>query len=472
MKVLFIEPPKNPWFVMGNYLPPPLALLCLAAYLEKSLPSVEIKILDCQAEEIEWDSVKDRIEEWNPDIVAPSTLSTCNADLTLRVATITKNITPDIQTVLGGLHFSVLAEEVLQKYPQVDFIVRGEGEETFSELVRTIQENSSLDSVQGITFRKDGNVVATPDRPQIKNLDSLPFPAYHFVAAHMSKYRFPAAKKLPYALVEGSRGCAHVCSFCTQWRYWGKCRQKSPQRVADEFEYLYREFGSRFLWLTDDYVRLDAWMETLCDELIAREITEDLMWFFQSRADEIVNGKTLLPKLRETGLQWIMTGLETHDPDLLEQYHKGVEVTTGKEAIDLLKEHDILAQTTAIIGDRSESSETLEAFREWIDDIDPDIAVFMTMTPFPGTPMYEEALAKGWLEGVQWDQFDMIHATMPTEHLTSREVQKELYKTYRSFYSWGRRIRGTLSSNKVKKRYFRHMMWKGFLGLVKGLFRF
>ena len=457
---------------MGNYIPPPLALLCLAAYLEEALPKVEIKVLDCQAEEIEWEEVKARIEEWDPDIVAPSTLSTCNADLTLRVARIAKSVSPQIRTVLGGLHFSVLAEEVLGKYPQVDFIVRGEGEVTFTELVRTIQEGSSPDPVLGLAFRKDDDVVVTSDRPQIDDLDSLPFPGYHFVAEHMSKYRFPAAKNLPYALVEGSRGCAHACSFCSQWRYWGQCRRKSPQRVADEFEYLYREFGSRFLWLTDDYVRLDDWMEALCDELSAREITEDLMWFFQSRADAIVNGKALLPKLRETGLQWIMTGLETHDPELLEQYHKGVEVATGKEAINLLKEHDILAQTTAIIGDRSESLETLEVFREWIDDVDPDIAVFMTMTPFPGTPMYEEALANGWLQEAQWDQFDMIHATMPTEHLTSQEVQKELYRTYRAFYSWSRRIRGTLASNKVKKRYFRHMMWKGFLGLVKGLFRF
>ena len=472
MKVLFIEPPKKPWFVMGNYLPPPLALLCLAAYLKESLPNTEIQILDCQAEEIEWEGVKERIEEWSPDIVAPSTLSTCNADLTLRVTTMAKTISPEIQTVVGGLHFSVLAEEVLRKYPQVDFIVRGEGEVTLTELVTTLDKNVNPRSVQGIAFRENDRVVVTPERPLIQDLDSLPFPGYHFVAEHMPKYRFPAAKKLPYALVEGSRGCDHVCSFCSQWRYWGQCRRKSPERVADEFEYLYREFGSRFLWLTDDYVRLDAWMETLCDELKDREITEELMWFFQSRADEIVTGKALLPKLRETGLQWIMTGLETHDPKLLEQYQKGVDVETGKTAIALLKEHDILAQTTAIIGDCSESHETLEAFREWIEEVDPDIAVFMTMTPFPGTPMYEEALAKGWIQEAQWDQFDMIHATMPTEYLSRQEVQKELYKTYRAFYNWSRRIRGTLASNKVKKRYFRHMMWKGFLGLVKGLFRF
>jgi anaerobic magnesium-protoporphyrin IX monomethyl ester cyclase len=446
--------------------------LCLAAYLEKTQPHVDISILDCQAEEVEWDGIKHRIEEQSPDVVAPSTLSTCNANLALRVAHLTKMVSPEIQTVLGGLHFSVLAENVLRQHPQVDFIVRGEGEVTFSELVKTLATNSVPDQVEGLAYRQDEDVIVTSDRPQIQDLDSLPFPGYHFVAEHMTKYRFPAAKKLPYALVEGSRGCNHSCSFCSQWKFWGQFRRKSPQRVADEFESLYREFGSRFLWLTDDYVRLDNWMNTLCEELKAREITDDLMWFFQSRVDEIVTGKELLPKLRETGLEWIMTGLETHDPQLLEQYRKGVDVATGKKAIELLKELDILAQTTAIIGDRSESNETLETFREWIDDIDPDIAVFMTMTPFPGTPLYEEALANGWMAEPQWEDFDMIHAILPTEHLTPQEVQKQLYKTYRAFYNWRRRIRGTLARHKVKKRYFRHMMWKGFLGLVKELFRF
>ncbi|MFX1244816.1 MAG: B12-binding domain-containing radical SAM protein [Promethearchaeota archaeon] len=472
MKVLFIEPPKQPWFVMGNYLPPPLALLCLAAYLEKHVADVEIRVMDCQAEEMVWAGVEDRIKQWQPDVVAPSTLSTCNANLALRVATLAKEVSDDIQTVLGGQHFSVFAKDVLKAHPQVDFIVIGEGEVTFTELVKALDENTPLAHIQGLAFRQHGNVVCTEKRPQIQELDTLPFPGYHFVTEHMTKYRFPAAKKLPYALVEGSRGCDHVCAFCSQWRYWGRCRRKSPKRVADEFEYLYREFGSRFLWLTDDYVKLDGWMETLCDELLIRGITEDLMWFFQSRADEIVSGRALLPKLRETGLQWIMTGLETHNPQLLNQYGKGFDITTGKEAIKLLKEHDILAQTTAIIGDRHESQETLDAFREWINEIDPDIAVFMTMTPYPGTPLYTEAVKNGWIEDSQWTNFDMIHAIMPTEQLTRQEVQKELYCTYRSFYNWSRRIRGTLVGNKVKKRYYRHMMWKGFLGLVKGLFRF
>ncbi|MFX1510763.1 MAG: B12-binding domain-containing radical SAM protein [Promethearchaeota archaeon] len=471
MKVLFIEPPKEPWFVMGEYLPPPLALLCLAAYLEKHFPGVEIQVMDCQAEEAKWSEVKERIATVSPDIVAPSTVSTCNANITLRTLDIAKEVDAGIVTIAGSQHFSVLAQEALEAHPQLDLVVRGEGEVTLLEVLKALDQGEPLNRVKGVSFRDKKGIVHTPNRPLIKDLNSLPFPGYHFVHEHMSKYRFPAGRDLPYALVEGSRGCAHSCSFCSQWRYWGPCRQKSPERVADEFEYLYREFGSRFLWLTDDYVQLNEWMNTFCDELLQRGITEDLMWFFQTRADQIVAGKELLPKLRQTGLQWVMTGLESHDEKMLKQYRKGISVSIGKEAIQLLKENDILSQTTAIIGHCQDSHQSLEAFRTWIDEVDPDIAVFMAMTPYPGTPLFEEALEKGWMVDPRWNQFDMVHATMPTEHLTREQVQKELFATYRRFYGWRRRIAGTLAINEVKRSYYRHMMWKGFLGTLKGLIR-
>ncbi|MFW9830424.1 MAG: hypothetical protein ACFFD8_01410 [Candidatus Thorarchaeota archaeon] len=155
----------------------------------------------------------------------------------------------------------------------------------------------------------------------------------------------------------------------------------------------------------------------------------------------------------------------------LKDYRKEIDVTMGKTAINLLKENDILAQTTAIIGHRQDSHESIQAFQKWINDVDPDIAVFMTMTPYPGTPLYKTAIANGWITNPLWIDFDMVHATMPTEYLTREELQKQLYATYRSFYGWKRRIGGTLSRNKVKRTYYRHMMWKGFLGTLKGLFR-
>jgi anaerobic magnesium-protoporphyrin IX monomethyl ester cyclase len=455
----------------GGLFTAPPRLLCIAAYVEVNDPNAEIQVMDCQAEQANWGDVEKRIADFAPDIVAPSTVSTCNANITLQAVSLAKQVDEEIVTVVGSQHFSVLAQETLEAYPQVDLIIRGEGEGTFVELLKALETNLSLKKVKGLSFRDRGAVIHNPNRPMISDMNQLPFPGYHFVREHMVKYRFPAGRELPYALVEGGRGCAHRCSFCSQWRYWGSVRRKSPQRVADEFEYLYREFGSRFLWLIDDYIQLNDWMEILCDELLERGITEDLMWFFQARADEIVTGKDLLPKLRETGLQWVMTGLESHDEQMLKKYHKGIDVSTGKEAITLLKDNEILAQTTAIIGHRQDSNQSIDAFRKWIDEVDPDIAVFMTMTPYPGTPMYEEALEHGWIAEPRWNQFDMVHAIMPTEHLSREEVQKELFATYRAFYGWRRRISGTLAINEIKRSYYRHMMWKGFLGAIKGLVR-
>jgi anaerobic magnesium-protoporphyrin IX monomethyl ester cyclase len=473
LKVLFVEPPKAFWFVMGEYLPPPLGLLCLAAYLETHHDDVEIQVVDCQAEGVGWDGLEQRIKSFKPDIVAPSALSTANAYLVARTTELAKRVNPMTTTLAGGLHYSVLAQESLEAYPELDAVVRGEGEQTLLELVRAVENDEPLSHVKGLSFRRDGRVVHTPDRPVIKDLDTLPFPGYHFVRQHMKKYHFTmmAGKDKPYALLEASRGCDHNCAFCGQWRYWGPCRRKSPKRVADEFEHVYREYGSRFLWLVDDNLGLGPYMNQLCDELIARGITDDLLWFLQARVDDIIASKDLLAKMRRTGVHWILTGVESHDPATLEKYRKGIEPSMAKEAIDLLKQNNILAQATAIIGERHESHETLEVFRRWIQDVSPDIAIFMVLTPFPGTELYKLATEKGWIEATNWANYDMVHAIMPTEHLTRAEVQHELYQCYRSYYgSWGRRIRGLFSSNWVKRTYYRYMMRQGILRMLRGLF--
>lgn len=472
MRVLFVEPPKDFWFIMGEYRPPPFGLLCLAAYLEANLEQAEIRVVDCQAEQLLWGDLRDQIASFKPDIICPSTLSTMNAYLTARTVQLAKQVDPEITTVVGGLHFSVLAQESLDAFPEIDFVVRGEGERTLLDLVKTLEANQPLDQVKGLTYREKGKIIHTPDRPPIPNLNALPYPGYHFVRDHMKKYHFAmmAGKKNPYALIEASRGCNHKCTFCTQWRFWGRCRQKSPKRVADEFEYVYREFGSRFLWLTDDNLGLGKWMDQFCDELLERDITDDLLWFMQIRADDIITHQQLLPKMRKTGLHWAMAGVETHNASTLEKYRKGLDPSMAKQAINLLKENDIMAQTTAIIGERSDTHESIEAFRRWIDDVDPDIAIFMILTPYPGTELYEEAKRQGWIEEEKWSHYDMVHVVMPTEHLSIREVQRELYLCYKKFFgSWKRRIGGMFSSNKVKRKCYRYMMKQGVVKALKEL---
>jgi anaerobic magnesium-protoporphyrin IX monomethyl ester cyclase len=475
LRVLFVEPPKDFWFIMGEYVPPPFGILALAGYVEAQGLDLEIGVVDCQAEGLDWKGLERRIEGFQPDVVAPSALSTSNAYAVLRTAELAKEVDPGTLTVVGGQHFTALAEESLRGHPVIDFVVRGEGEETLAELLEKLVEGRSPGGVRGLSLRDGDGVVHNPDRPLIEDLDSLPMPGYRFVEEHMGEYYFAlmAEREMPFAIVEGSRGCRHDCSYCSQWRFWRRNhRAKSPGRIADEIEHIHRVYGSRFFWLTDDNLGLGERTEMLCDELIRRGMGEEVSWFCQARCDDIAARGDLLPKLRESGNVWMLVGFDSPNPETLDSFRRtGIDRSKAREATDLLRRNDIFTQGTFIIGERRDSHESIKALREFADQVDPDIATFMTLTPFPGTEIYETAKREGWIKDTNWGDYDMIHAIMPTEHLTREEVQEELYECYREFFgSWPRRYRGFFSSNEITKRTYQYLSRKAILAGLRSLF--
>ncbi|MFB0501345.1 MAG: radical SAM protein [Candidatus Bathyarchaeia archaeon] len=474
MKVLFVEPPKDYWFVMGEYLPPPYGILQLAAFLQSKNKDVEIEVLDCQAQSLDWKELEKHIESFDPDIVASSALATCNTYVAIRTLETAKRVKPNVLTVAGGQHFTATAQESLETYPEIDVIVRGEGEQTLVELVQAASRNSSCSRIKGISSKHNGKILHNPPRPLIENLDELPFPGYHFVEDIVHKYHFTAmaGPKARYALVEGSRGCPHRCIFCTQWKHWqGKWRAKSPKRIADEIEFCYRNYGSRFLWLTDDNFGLGKRASELGDEIIRRGISDDIMWFMQVRCDDIVKHRDLLPKMRKSGLRWLLLGVESHSPSTLEKFNKKTSPEDAKVAVKLLHENDIFAHAMFIIGERKDSAESIASLREFVNDLDPDLAIFGILTPFPGTEVFEEAKQNGWIEDFNWAHYDMVHAIMPTETLSREEVQEELYNCYRSFFgSWSRRLRGLLSRKEIKRRVYWYMAARGIINQFRTLF--
>jgi anaerobic magnesium-protoporphyrin IX monomethyl ester cyclase len=473
MKVVFIEPPKDIWFVMGEYLPPPYGIIQLAAYLEKEVKDTEIEVLDCNAERVDWNGVEKRIESFHPDIVACASLATCNTYVVARTLEIAKKVNPKIQTVTGGQHFTATARESLEEYPVIDVIVRGEGEQTFTELVKMANKRSNLSTIEGISFRQEKNIVHNPPRPLIENLEDLPYPGYHLVNTIVHKYHFAimTGRNAPYALIEGSRGCPYECTFCTQWRHWlGKWRLKSPKRVADEMEFCYGNYGSRFIWLTDDNFGAGTRPQELADEIIMRGM-KDVTWFVQARCDDIIRNKEALPKLRRSGLNWVLLGVENCDPQTLENYRKGITPDQAKTAVRLLKENGIFAHAMLIIGGRKDTADSIMKLKEFASELDPDFVMFGILTPFPGTEIYTEAKKNGWIEDFNWSHYDMVHAIMPTETLTRMEVQEELYGCYRSFYgSWKRRFEGLFSSNDLKRRVYWYMSSRGLLEQLRKLF--
>jgi anaerobic magnesium-protoporphyrin IX monomethyl ester cyclase len=474
MKVLLIEPPKDVWFVMGEYLPPPYGIIQLAAYLEREVKNIEIKVLDCNAQQLDWKDMEQQIENFNPNIVACSSLATCNAYIVLRTLETAKKVNPNILTVAGGQHFTARAQESLNAYPEIDVIVRGEGEITFAELVNKTNGGASLLTIKGISFRHKGEILHNPSRPLIEDLNDLPYPGYHFVKDFVHKYHFSAMSglRMPYALIEGSRGCLHRCTFCSQWCYWqGLWRKKSPKRIADEIEYCYQNYGSRFIWLTDDNFGMGKRANELADEIISKGISEELMWFTQARCDDIIKHQDTLPKLRKSGLRWVLLGVENSKQSTLETFRKDITPEDSKKAVRLLKENDIFTQTMFIIGDRKDTAESIEESRKFIKTLDPDFVIFAILTPFPGTELFEEAKNNSWIEDNNWANYDMVHAIMPTETLSRKDLQEELYKCYRSFYgSWKRRFQGLFSRNEMKRRVYWHMLSQGIVKQLRDLF--
>ncbi|UCE96599.1 MAG: radical SAM protein, partial [Candidatus Bathyarchaeota archaeon] len=200
-------------------------------------------------------------------------------------------------------------------------------------------------------------------------------------------------------------------------------------------------------------------------------VRDDLMWFLQWRCDDVIKNQESLPKMRKAGLNWVMIGVESPRDSTLENFKKDITADDAKKAVKLLKENGIFTHAMFVIGERKDTSESIQYLREFVQELDPDFAIFTVLTPFPGTEIYDEAKMNGWIEDFNWSHYDMAHAIMPTETLSRLKVQEELYNCYRSFYgSWKRRFEGIFSRNDLKRRIHWHMAGKGIVRQLKMLF--
>jgi anaerobic magnesium-protoporphyrin IX monomethyl ester cyclase len=224
------------------------------------------------------------------------------------------------------------------------------------------------------------------------------------------------------------------------------------------------------MWLTDDNFGFGKRMEELCDQLIARRFSDDLIVFMQGRCDDVVSNKDLLPKMYRAGINFLLLGVESHSKFTLNSFRKGTSPEDNRKAVQLLKENGIFSQATAIIGERSDTAETISELRQFISFLEPDLAIFMILTPYPGTDLFEEAKRNGWIQDWNWANYDMIHAIMPTETLTREELQHELYRCYRSYFgSWRRQLQGVFSNSDIKRRTYRYMARQNVLRQLRSL---
>ncbi len=470
LHVLFLRPPRHYWPIINeddNFLLP-LAYPTLAAYVRARMDDVRVEILDCCAQRLGWKSLARVLEEKRPDVVAIGE-KVVYAHEALRAFRLARQVLPDVVTVGGGHIFSTLPEWSLEECPELDWIVRFEGEEGLRELLEVLRAGGDPSTVAGIAYRRGSSAVSTRPRAPIADLDSLPIPAYDL--AKLDLYS-PFGQLWPRAVtIQRARGCIDECSFCSWWVQEGKhtevdgrlvhsklYRSKSVERVVEEVELLYEKYGARYLFWVDATWNLDdRWLDAFCTEIIRREYK--LGWWAFFRTDRVVeqDRKGVLEKMVRAGLRHVLVGVEradTGDVQELEKTGYGYERT--REAFLLLerKYPQVFRQGTFLTGMRHDDERSIKSLLDYAHDCRLDFAAFHTLTPFPGTTLWDRAHQEGWIEERDFSKYDMFYPVMPTRHLTRDEVASLTTWCQRNFVQKKplRYLKGLVSRHPIRRR--------------------
>ncbi|HLC00785.1 MAG TPA: radical SAM protein, partial [Candidatus Bathyarchaeia archaeon] len=309
--VTLVNPP-TPSGAVGHL---PFALLglgYLAAVLEKN--HYQVDVIDCQVLKLSFDEFRNELSKRKPDVVG-MTATTLTYNSALQTARIAKEVHPNCVTALGGPHVTFWDEKALQECPQLDVVVRREGENTMLELVQRIEKGKDYSDVVGTTCRRNGKFVHNPDRPYIEDLDSLPFPARHLWP--MEKLR--ETEDILYLAT--SRGCVYWCEFCTTVRMHGrKYRIRTPKNVVDELEFLHKTYNVTNFTFCDDAFTVDQTRtEELCSDILRRGLK--IKWNCGTRVDMLT--KELLVKMKEAGCISVWFGVESGSQQVLDAMKKG-----------------------------------------------------------------------------------------------------------------------------------------------------
>ncbi len=417
----------NPAAPVGAAMHLPFALLglgYLAAVLEKN--GYKVDVIDCQVLKLSFEDFRSEIGKRQPDIVGV-TSSTLTYQSGLKLVKIAKEAVQKCITAMGGSHVTFWDDKALEECPELDVVVRREGENTFLELAQRIEADKSYHDIIGTTTRKDGKILRNPDRPYIADLDSLPFPARHL---------WPMERLREYEDVlylATSRGCVYWCEFCTTVRMHGrKYRMRSPKNVVDEIEYLHKTYGvSKFTFCDDAFTVDQPRTEALCNEIINRGLK--IEWNCGTRVDMLT--KELLAKMKEAGCITVWFGVESGSQQVLDAMKKGITPELTMKVFGWVRELELKPVPNVILGFPGETKHSAWKTIKFVEKIAPDeVGFYNVATPFPGTPMYDQVKANGWLRVTDFDKYDTTKPIFETPWLSMKVLGKLREGAFHHYY--------------------------------------
>jgi anaerobic magnesium-protoporphyrin IX monomethyl ester cyclase len=420
--------------MIGNW--PPLHLVYLAGAAINA--GHEAKIYDAMYKDTSHDEIRAQVESFKPDFVmsldylpVTGAISTCTVPAAVEALRTAKSVDPKIVTLIGGPHPTFMYEEMFaEEDTPVDIILRGEMEETLAELLAALRDGTPLDDVRGIAFKRDGEIVATPQRPHIADLDTLT-PAWDLLDWEDYHYNIDPWGRMASILT--SRGCMMGCSFCSQRVFWrGEWRARDPYKVLEEIRHLVEEYKVEFITMIDAYPTRDRerW-EKILDLLIEADLGVFLL--IETRVEDIIRAEDILHKNRDAGIMHIYLGLETSTDELLNSLNKGTTIDMNEQAVKLLKQHDIMIEASFMIGFPEETWDSIKQTAAMAARLNPDIAVFPVLTPMPYTSLWDEVHDR--IRVWDYSKYNISTPIIEPYSMSLNDVMIALGRCYMTFYA-------------------------------------
>lgn len=372
----------------GGYTPSPLALLYLAGYLRKD-KRINIKIVD--GSKFGKLPVIQALNEFIPDLVGITT-HTAGRHGALYTAQLVKNLRPNCKIVFGGIHPTLMWKQILEEYSEVDYVVHGEGEITLWELVH----GKKIKTIKGLCWKNKQNLaIKNPDRELIKDLDSIPFPAWDMIDPHIYPpwgdgiYNGIDTTKVPRFSILFSRGCMGRCTYCSSWMVWKGYRYRSAIHVADEMEMLIKKFHAQhFAFYDDTLTGNKKEIIHFCKEVIKRKLHVAI--HATTRVDQV--DYDILRWMKKAGFYEVAYGIESGSPEMLIKINKRTDLKKNYLASDLTHKVGMRMSALIMFGLPRETPKDRLFTQKLIKRMKPDrIGTVGVVWIFPGTALYEQA---------------------------------------------------------------------------------
>lgn len=439
MKILLINPPdvhtlvgNNPEIIDSERgYNPALGLMYIASFILKKTDH-QVKILDSQVEEISFEEIKKVITTYRPNIVGLTVMTFTVYDC-LEIARVAKEVDNNIKVVFGGPHPHIFPEETIN-FPNVDFLMIGEGESTIVDFLSNIGDKDKLKSVKGLVFKNENKIIRTPLPELIQDLDSIPFPARSLTP--YKKYSSLLAKRNPITTMITSRGCPYKCIFCDRPHLGKLFRARSAMNVVEEIGDCINMGINEIIIYDDTFTINRQRVIDICDEIIKRKY--DVYFDIRARVNTV--DYEMLKKLKMAGCERIHYGVESGNQNVLNVLKKGITLNQVKKAFYLTKKVGISTLGYFMIGSPTESKETVLQTINFAKSLKCDFAHFTITTPFPSTNLYRLGLQQGIIKNDYWQKF----AENPTpdfkppfweENLSRKELLELIKFAYKKFYT-------------------------------------